>query len=232
MYLLFILLLLIIPPAAWGSPIYISNFSFEGPAVSAGYYTTGSATRLYPSGYSWNIYTPSPIPGWNIDPNEDAGVWNPSGWGSYSGNLPDGNQVGYSNGGRIWKVLSVTLQPNATYTLSVDIGNRQDCCWDSAGYRVSLYAGGTEVAFDNSSLHLAHGTFGTSTVTYTTGPTNPLIGQLLTIVLWAAPNFPRQVDFDKVWLEADVTAIPEPSSILLLAGGVAVLLLRRRRQTN
>ena len=224
-------ILLLATTAAWCSPIYISNFSFESPALDGKYYTTGSATRVYSADDTWHVYTPSPIPGWNIDANEDAGVWNPAGWSPFSQPLPDGSQVAYSNGGRIWQVLNVTLQPYTTYTLNVGIGNRQDCCAD-AGYRVSLYAGSTEVAFDNSSLHLVHGTWGISTVVFATGATNPLFGQLLTIMLQAYPSFPRQVDFDDVTLDATLNAaIPEPSSALLIAGGAAVLWLSRRRRT-
>src|SRR5215813_9608676 len=42
--------------------------------------------------------------------------------------LPDGDQVAYSNGGNILKVLTTTLQNSTTYILQIDVGKRLDCC--------------------------------------------------------------------------------------------------------
>ena len=234
---LLIAILLFTPLVARCSPIYISNFSFDSEQLAGPGHLTVGAYERYSADSAWASYTPDPIPGWNVAQDALAGVWQPVVPGNYNENPPDGKQVAYSNGARIWQVLSVTLQPSTDYTLTVNVGNRTDDYWD--GYRISLYAGDTEVAFDDSSLKgkLKLGTFGTSIVKYTSGAGDPLIGQLLTIVLRGYGVSTVPVDFDSVQLNgapsgssgAGGVLVPEPTAFGLLAAGIVALALRRRR---
>jgi hypothetical protein len=78
-------------------------------------------------------------------------------------------------------------------------------------YRVDLIAGGVVIAQDINTLagSIDDGDFGTSSVTFTTGPTHPQLGQQLGIRLvnlnQIDPSFPNshlEVDFDDVRLDA------------------------------
>jgi hypothetical protein len=80
--------------------------------------------------------------------------------------------------GSIFQTVGATLQANTTYTLTLSVGHRADEAF--TGYVATLLAGSVAVAYDDS-LNPAAGTFVEDTITYTTGATPALRGQLLAI---------------------------------------------------
>ena len=103
------------------SLVTINNSSFENPSVPG----------------SWNYV----IDNWNI--SGTAGVWDSSGWGITA---QDGNQIGYigtgaAGGGTVSQVLTATLQPNSTYSLSIQVVGRPGGYNPGTDYSISLFAG-------------------------------------------------------------------------------------------
>jgi hypothetical protein len=181
----------------------VANNSFETPIVPS--LSGGSISATGPSG------------GWTFA-GGPQGFFNPSlgetfspgfGYGP-SPTLPDGTQVAYSNGGTISQTLTATLQANTVYTLGVHVGRRQNVAF--AGYNIELYAGGN-LLVSNSGVTPDPGSFEYVTVDYTSGVSNPFLGQALQIRL---TSLGTQANFDNITLDA--ASIPEPSAILGLLG--------------
>lgn len=190
--------LMLLSAGAWGDAISIQNASFEttNPLISpcAG---TGCA------------YNGGPIPGWTLTGN--GGSFQPSSL-YFNLPLPDGNIVAYSNGGSISQDLGVSLLADATYTLSVFVGDRLDN--RTSNYSLSLLAGTTTLCtFSGSNASITPGTFADETCTFQSGTTLP--SGDLSIVLTSAGT---QTDFDDVSLS--VVSVPEPSSVVLLVVGL------------
>jgi hypothetical protein len=125
--------------------------------------------------------------GWsNFNSATEIGVWNPSS-AQFTAEAPEGLNVGYVFGGiggtGLSQVLTATLQADATYNLSVKVGNSLTYPYD--GYRIQLLAGGTLLAEDNNSLSPATDSFVTATVNYAfnAGLHTALLGQALEIRL-------------------------------------------------
>jgi len=97
--------------------IFVANPSFE--TMPGGGLPYGCGT-----GCSYSVGT---IPDWVTSGSE--GQFQP---GSSSGNfayfnyVPDGVTVAYSNGGTISQTVGSTVVAGDTYTLTVDLGNRND----------------------------------------------------------------------------------------------------------
>ena len=157
------------------------------PVVQNASFETANGLSTQPCG----SFNSGPIPAWT---GTGAGSWAPCP-SNYS-SLPDGSVVAYSNGGTISQTLTnANFQPNTTYTLSVAVGHRADCC-SPQNYTVALEAGSNVVASTNGSTgNITAGTFATVTVTYTTGTTPP--SGNIGIALTAAG---QQVSFDNVQL--------------------------------
>ena len=120
----------------------------------------------------------------------------------------DGLNVLAVNSGSASQQLLATLQPNVTYALQVDIGQRADASF--AGYTSALVAGSTTLADDHSAWLPAAGTFATSGVYYYASPTDPNLGKPLTIVLSGGTSG-TQTDFDNVRLTTfagNILAVP------------------------
>jgi hypothetical protein len=171
---------LVFPAIAAGQAIPVVNFSFEDPP-------------LQPAGF-----TTSDPPGWTSVPgsgNGTRGVFYPTvaSWG-FTASL--GHQTLYTNGPSLEQALAATAQANQTYTLRVDVINRPG--FNGNNYFVELYAGSTLLARDNNSLHPAPAMFLVSTLSYTVGPNDPVIGQPFKIRLGGA----NQSNFDNVRLNA------------------------------
>ena len=108
--------------------------------------------------------------------------------------------------------LSDTLQPEATYTLSLFVGNPRAyfspvcrCFFNLEGfpsYRVELLAGGVVLAADDNTLLPAEGTFQRTSIIFTgVRSDDPLVGEPLSIRLVNFNDIPgREVDFDDVQL--------------------------------
>ncbi len=107
--------------------------------------------------------------------------------------------------------LSDTLQPEATYTLSLFVGNPRayfspfcNCFFNLEGfpsYRVELLAGGVVLAADDNTLLPAEGTFQRTSIIYSVPSDDPLVGEPLSIRLVNFNDIPEsEVDFDDVQL--------------------------------
>jgi hypothetical protein len=146
--------------------------------------------------------------------------------------LPDGNIVAYTNGGSISQTLTgISLLPNSTYTLSVDVGRRFDVSTTAASYSISLDNGSSVFCTTGNtpSGSIFAGSFVDVVLTCTTGATVPtgFLGIDLTGV-------GRQMDFDNVQLNVTSTSVPEPSALVLLLTGLGVvgLLFARSRRNQ
>ena len=192
--------------------VAIQNASFE---------TTNPLTGLCGAVPCYNY---GPIPDWTL--NGTGGSFQPT--STYFTSVPDGNMVAFisSTGGTISQTLGVSLLPDTTYTLSVDVGNRLDGFGSGTGFSISLDAGSTilktitAAQFDDHARNLPE-----ETLTYTTGSTvlpgtyDYRPGQR---GLW-------QSNFDDVRLTTSSTSssvpVPEPSGLLLLCMGLFCLAL-------
>lgn len=214
---------------AGAAPLTVANPSFED--------TTGTTI--------FNEFSFGPPPGWElyqfgvdtnggVGPTFFVGTLNPSITGS-------GGAGEYG----LRQTLSATLQPNTVYTLQVAVINIASGTAVSGdffdlsgfpGYRVDLLAGGSVLASDNNTLAIPEGGIATSTVTFTTGSTHLLLGQLLGIRLvnlnQDVPGSDLEVDFDLVRLDATPIPEPWPLGALATAAGLASLLRRRRPSTH
>ena len=146
---------------AFASLIPIDNSSFENPVQSIG---------------GWSDHV---VAGWVA--TGTSGVWNPPSTRYVS--VPNGFQVGYvQNGGSVSQTLTVTLQPNTTYTLSIAGGRSlYEGNNPSSDYKVQLLAGGTVLKTLTDPTSLEPGAWQTLSVTYSSGSS-------------VAPNSKRNVD--------------------------------------
>jgi hypothetical protein len=130
--------------------------------------------------------------------------------------------------GSIFQALTATVQANTLYTLDVSVGARAD--FPFSQYTVALEAGGTVLTSD-SSLNPAAGSFLPDTVTFSSGPAPPTLGQQLDIAISATgPSVlgaAAQADFDEVLLDASPSTVPEPGTLLLLTTSCIGLLAYR-----
>lgn len=165
---------------AWADPIVINNPSFEADVLCEG---CNSLTII----------------GWEDTSGGGDGAFNPTTTHYPGGAVPDGQNVSYANGpgNFVRQTLTTVLVADTIYTLEVEVGNRLDDPF--AGYSVQLRAGGMILASDSSQAP-GDGQFVTSTVTYTSSPTDPQLGQPLEIWLLASGV---QANFDNVRLDAD-----------------------------
>jgi hypothetical protein len=161
------------------TPVAVANPGFEAPDCSA----AGGVCIANPAGN----YTAGAATGWTGPAT--IGIFRP-----ISVITPtEGAQVGYSNGGTLAQVLGESPAANATYTLTVDVGDRSDTGFP--GYTVALYSGATLLASTSGAAGSVTSGWTTATVTYVAGPTPPV--NPLEIRLTSAGG---QTEFDKVEL--------------------------------
>lgn len=163
------------------------------------------------------------IPGWTH--SGDSGTFNPSTLAYPGGVAFEGNNVAYSASGGPWisQLLTSAVEANTIYQLSLYVGRRIDI--PLPGYLVELRAGGQLLASDNGGLTPAAGTFERSMITFTSGPTDSVIGSALEIRF---RSLGPQANFDGVSLVA--SPIPEVSTMLTsIAGLLALAVIRRRK---
>jgi hypothetical protein len=177
--------------SASATSIPVTNYSFEVPALGDG-------------GYIFSI------PGWEINGYTDeyfsAGVWNPRADQSsqdFINGIPDGNQVGWSNGGDIIQYLSATLTEGYRYTLTVWIGGRP--IYSGKHYAVIL-AG--EADLNSQTGVNIENEWNKVTVTYTAQPRDSNAGQQLAIKL---------MNYDTIQLNFDMVSLDE--SLVLTCQG-------------
>ncbi len=155
------------------------------------------ADSLSPGGFDVTITD------WQTSHPVGQGVYRPtvgSPGSDYPGGIPEGLNVGFSNGtaSQIWQVLGTTLEAYTRYVLTVEIGWNGNDPFD--GYIVQLRAGDHILAEDDSSHRPRQGSFITSRIETTVGPDHPEIGEPLEIRLRATGI---QTNFDDVRLTAE-----------------------------
>ena len=171
-----------------------------------------------------------------------------SGLGTSIDPVPDGSATShYTNGtvDNIYQVLVATLAANTTYTLKVDVGDRNNLTAQAGsinlGYVSAAPTGDNDyglnllsatvvndtVPFNDPALNPGNTTDGWETweSTFTTGAAPTGLGQALRIELVTAAGV--QTLWDNVHLDA--VTVPEPSTTALLGLGGLALILRRRK---
>jgi HpiC1 cyclase len=213
----------ILTTGAWADSVTIQNASFEqiAPANPLASSCNGPGFCAYNAG--------NPMPGWTISgTNASAGQFEPSS-SYFSLPLPDGNIVAYINSGSISQTLGVSVLPDSTYTLSVDVGRRFDVA--GVNYSLNLLDGSNVLGTctqSGSNASIAAGTFADIALTCTTGASVP--AGLLGIELTGSG---RQIDFDNVQLSVvSAVSTPEPGVLALtfvglLMGGLLFVHSRR-----
>lgn len=171
----FPVVVLLLASAVWADRIPVANPFFNIPELGPGEFTTGF------------------IPDWQT--TGVSGVFHPTS-SHFHLPIPSNYQSAYSNGGTISQVLSATLRSSTTYTLTVYVGKRLDCC--ALDYSIQLYAGGQLLASDNSQ-DPAPGDFAASVATFSSDAPDPLEGMPLQIVLTSSKP---QANFTSVTLDA------------------------------
>jgi hypothetical protein len=222
---------------AQAAPIAIQNASFETAnltQVGNGVFSQLIAgSTIFAAGGTLANWTPA-----TTTINSTAGGFSPSPGGvNWTSTWWDGSNIGYlqvtsADTVSLSQTLSDTLQNNTVYSLSALIGRRSFT--PRSDYAMQLWAGSTLLA-SASNLVLASNSFGTDSLTYSSGAGNPLAGQALKIVFSSsgAAGAVSEAFFDRVALDAVSTApppdgVPEPSGLTLSALGLGVLMLRRR----
>ena len=201
------LALCVLASPTWADGISVQNPSFE----------TSNPLFVPCAGPGTCLYNFGPIPGWTIS-GPTGGSFEPS---SFYLNLPlpDGNIVAYTNGGSFLQTLTgVSLLPNSTYVLSVDVGRRFDIT--GATYSIALTDGSNVFCSKSgSNSSIAAGSFANIVLTCQTGAIVPAgdLGIDLT-------GGGLQVDFDNVRLnvQSGSVATPEPDALLFTLVGSAM----------
>ncbi|MGO9176529.1 MAG: VPLPA-CTERM sorting domain-containing protein [Desulfobaccales bacterium] len=206
---------------AWGTPISITNASFEDPST-----TTGTWTQPE---------TISSVPGWTLVYSPYyAGVIYPiiatppsTPYVSMYAPTPNGNQYAWVQQTAISQILGATLEPDYIYTLQVYIGNRLDTI--HIGDSTIQLLAGTQSIIDYSYSSdpngpLAYGYTRLITLSYLSPQTlGSLAGQPLEIILG---DLTGQTWFDEVSLDA----VPIPAAVWLLGSGLLGMAVRRYRK--
>jgi len=195
---------------AMATPIFVSNFSFEALP----------GTGLNKSGCGPGCaYSTGAIPGWT-GVSTGSGEFHP-GLPAQFTTLSAGPTVGYSNGITLSQTVGVTVTPGTTYTLQVDLGERNDL--GPLGFRggADLLIGGVSV-FPAIGLAPTPGNWSTFTATYVGLPADAT--KTITIQLTSSG---AQGDFDNVRLTSVAAAagVPEPGTVTLIGLGLAGLLV-------
>ena len=208
---------------AWADSITVQNASFDLVG------NQGLNSPCAGTACSFNDVAQGFIPGWTPSFNASAGSFHPGSSALYFST--DVGTIAYINNGSLSQMLGVSVLPDSTYTLSVDVGRRFD--FAGVNYSLSLLDGSSVLGTctqTGSNASIAAGTFADITLTCTTGASVP--AGLLGIQLTGSGT---QVDFDNVHLSVEsVVSTPEPGALALtlvglLMGGLVFVHSRRSR---
>ena len=210
----------------------VRNAGFEDPVYEGGAY--GAATHWKAGRYD----VADPLTWVLGGDGDDAGGWNPDAADGFSAGAFAGDNTAWTISGAgydmgLSQVLTITLEANTTYVLSVQVGNAlYNQSDETAPYRLELLAGGVLLASDTGAAPIAD-TWEPHSLTYDSGSDPAQLGELLEIRLLAVAytdgggGAGYEVDFDEV--ELTITdSVPEPTIASIspdsgpLAGGTAV----------
>lgn len=149
---------------AMAATITVLNPSFEADVLANGDFTNNAITD------------------WTVVGSSGAGAFNPNSAHVNETQIPDLDNVAYSNGGTICQTVD-TVDALTAYTLTVNVGRRLDIGFP--GYTVELKAGGaTQASADETSATPAAGEFELVTATWDSPAAgDALIGTNLEICL-------------------------------------------------
>jgi len=217
----------ILTTGAWADSISVQNASFELFANPPG----GLNETCAGTGCAFNDVADGAIPDWTPSVNASAGSFQPGSNTMYFNSTFNSGIVAYINSGSISQTLGVSVLPDSTYTLSVDVGRRFDVA--GANYSLNLLDGSNVLGTctqSGSNASIAAGTFADIALTCTTGASVP--AGLLGIELTGSG---RQIDFDNVQLSVvSAVSTPEPGVLALtlvglFMGGLLFVHSRRSR---
>jgi len=201
---------------------------FAAVASAQSYAVQNNSFEL-PAQPGMGSYDSTGFPGWSHSGGADWGSWWIPDGGFITIGAPDGNQIGYMNGGSVAQQLSGGLVVGTT-TVSAYGLTRNDGL--SGIFELELWAGGTV-----SAGVVSGGTMLTSTLytpgalnsaalvsaSYSASASDALLGQTLSVEITQVGGV-SQSDFDDV----HVFATPEPSTMMVGCFGLTGLILRRR----
>lgn len=163
-----------------GGSLPIANHSFEALTLADG---------------DWALNS---IPGWTIIAGT-VGTYNPTG-SDFPGGVSDGENTAYLNSGRIGQIIAgETVVSGATYTLSVDVGNRATNNFANFAIRL-LFGSDTVAEATQADVVPASGEFETVAVSYTALPEHD--GRAVEIKL-VNTSGTIQVNFDNVRVQRE-----------------------------